>query len=52
MVDSSDHDRLEEARDQLHQMLTEDLLKNVSVLVLVLHLITDTLRSTRRVLER
>jgi len=34
MVDSSDHDRLEEARDQLHQMLTEDLLKNVSVLVL------------------
>jgi small GTP-binding protein len=34
MVDSCDHDRLEEARDQLHQMLSEDLLRNVSVLVL------------------
>lgn len=34
MVDSSDHDRLEEARDQLHQMLCDDLLQSVSVLIL------------------
>ena len=33
-VDSTDHDRLEEARDQLHSMLADDLLRNVSVLVL------------------
>ena len=34
MVDASDHDRFDEARDQLHAMLGDDLLRNVSVLVL------------------
>ena len=34
MVDASDHDRFLEARDQLHTMLADDLLQNISVLVL------------------
>jgi small GTP-binding protein len=34
MVDASDHERFDEARDQLHSMLGDDLLRNVSVLVL------------------
>jgi len=34
MVDSTDHDRFEEARDQLHAMLTDDRLRRISLLLL------------------
>jgi small GTP-binding protein len=34
MVDASDHERFDEARDQLHSMLGDDLLSKVSVLVM------------------
>ncbi len=34
MVDSTDCERFEEAKNQLHLMLSDDLLQNVTVLVL------------------
>jgi GTPase SAR1 family protein len=34
VIDSTDHDRLSEARDELHRIMKEDSLENTLVLVL------------------
>ena len=34
MVDSSDHDRLDEVKDELHLILQEDLLRDIPLLIL------------------
>ena len=34
MVDSADHDRLDEVKDELHLILQEDLLRDIPLLIL------------------